>query len=108
MKIFKIAMLCMLFSSAVFGQARKANQTNTDYLIELMNNNEINDIYIVCVNFHFKYNKEWLKDVVMVGDYITFKNIEDEEIHSWDISNTTFIERAKDVIKIRLSVSVGQ
>ncbi|CAM4409898.1 hypothetical protein ZONE111905_20325 [Zobellia nedashkovskayae] len=101
-------MLLLIYSSTILSQARKSEQSNTDYLIELMKDKEIEHIYIVGVNKYFQYNKEWLDDIIIDGDFITFKNIKEDKIHSWDISNTTFIERYRDVIKIRLSVSVGE
>lgn len=106
-QIFTI-ILFLLFSNLSIGQARKAEQSNTDYLIELMNKNEINHIYIVGVNKYFQYDKEWLDDMIVDGDYVTFKNIKEDKTHSWNISSTTFIERYRDVIKIRLSILVGE
>lgn len=109
MKILKyITILFIMYNSSVFGQARKAEQQNTDYLTELMNNNEINHIFIVGSNIHFEYSKYWLIDIVMDGDYITFKNEKENKIHSWDLSRTIFFEKYGDVIKIRLSAAVGK
>lgn len=103
-----VTILLLIYSSAVFSQARKSEQSNTDYLIELKKENEINHIYIVGVNKYFQYTKEWLDNIVINGEFITFKNIKEDKIHSWNISSAAFIERYRDVIKIRLSILVGE
>ncbi len=109
MKTFILfSFLFSLHVGTAFSQSRKADQSNTEYVLEIIKTHKINHIYIVGINKHFQYNKEWLKNIQTDDDFITFENREEEKLHSWNISSATFIERYRDVLKIRLSVLVGE
>ena len=105
-----ILFLLVLFLSVniASSQTRKAHQTNTEYVLEILKTHKIEHIYIVGVNKYFQYNKEWLNNIQTDGEYITFEHLEEEKLHSWDISTALFIERYRNVLKIRLSEYVGE
>jgi len=106
--IILFSFLTFISVGTAFSQARKANQTNTDYVLEIIKTHKISHIYIVGVNKYFQYNKEWLNNIQTDGEYITFEHLEEKKLHSWNISTATFIERYRDVLKIRLSVNIGK
>jgi|SRR5690554_805339 len=106
--IFLFLILLLMSVTVTYSQSRKAHQTNTQYVLEILNTHKIEHIYVVGVNKYFQYNKEWLNNIQTDGEYITFEHLEEEKLHSWDISSAVFIERYRDVLKIRLSQYVGE
>lgn len=106
-KIYYLFLLTLFFSNIILGQDKKINQSNGDYLKELLMNNKIENVFIVSLNKHFDYSQEWLENVKFNGNFVTFTNSKDEMIHTWDISSAIFFEKYRHVLKVRLSESAG-
>lgn len=102
-----IVMLFLILNITAFGQVRaKDKQTKAEYVLELIRKTTVDRVYIVAVNYHIEYNKEWLSNISVRDNLIIFKS--DYDIHTWDIQDAIFIEKNKNVVKVRLKVSMGK
>lgn len=93
-------------SNVLFGQTKERKQTNSEYVMELIQNSTTTSVYIVAVNDYKEYKKEWLSNISIKGEFIIFRA--GRSIHTWDISNAIWIQKDGSVIKVKLSDVIGR
>jgi len=94
-------------SNETFSQTIKENQTNAEYVKELIDLPEVERVFIVAVNKYYEYDKDWLDDISIMGNFITFKSKKEDKMHVWDIKDMIFLEKYLNIIKVRLSKPAG-
>lgn len=102
-----VVILFLILNIPVFGQARATNkQTKAEYVLELLRTTSVKSIYIIATNYHKEYKEEWLANVSVRDNLIIFKS--GHKIDSWDIKDAIFIEKYRDVIKVKLKDEIAK
>lgn len=110
----KLILISMLFvGSIVYSQEiSKEKQTNAEYVLELLKNPVIERVFIVPRGHHREYKKEKI-EMRVEGKYLIITyNDKGHKLplvtHRWNLEDTLLIEEYDDVVKIRLSVNIGE
>jgi len=102
--------VCLLMSinSFTYAQIIKENeQTNAEYVIELIKISTTEIIYIFPVSDNDKYEKytsAWFSSISSKNNFLVLKR--KDIIHSWNLKNVVFIEKRGGVIKVFLSNTI--
>ena len=88
-------------NNVLYGQIKENKQTNAEYVMDIIQISSTKSVSIISINITKEYDGEWLSNVTVNGEYITFKR--GERTHIWNLKNLIFIDINADVIKIRLN-----
>lgn len=104
-KSFIVLIVLSTLNTIAFSQTEKDDQKKSEYVLELIRTTSVTSVYLVAVNYHFEYKKEWLSNISVKGEFIIFRK--GDEIHSWDVKEAIFIQKYGSTIKVRLKCEIG-
>ena len=101
-----ICTLFLMFSLPVVCQnSTKEKNSNAELVLQLIRTTSVTRVFIVGVNYHKEYEKQWLSNISINDNFLVFRKGND--IDYWNVESIVLVEKYGDVMKVRLKDEVG-